>query len=461
MALSTMPSMRRLAYGIARAAGVASRRLGRGGGTSVPGAVLLRLRPNAIAELAGGLQDGAACISATNGKTTTARLLAECLEQDGTKVLANTAGANLGSGITTVLLARTDERFGLFEIDEAALPALADALRPRVIVLMNLFRDQLDRYGELETIADLWGNLVRDLPTETALVVNADDPGLAELGFGDREVLWFGVEDTRHALEDVPHAADARRCRRCGSGVVYDAPLLGHLGHWRCESCDLARARPVVAASRVDLDGVHGQDIVITTPHGEVRSRLALPGLHNAYNATAATAAAIALGIEPQVISPALSATAPAFGRAERVRLEAQDMLILLAKNPAGVNQNVRTLLLEDGPLDVMIGLNDRTADGQDVSWIWDVDYEPLIPRLRSLTLTGDRAYDLGLRFRYAGAADELIHTQPNLPLALDRATREAASGGTLFALPSYTAMLDLRQELVRRGVATEFWRDG
>jgi len=360
-----------------------------------------------------------------------------------------------------VLLTRSDEQFGLFEVDEAALPDVALALEPRVLVLMNLFRDQLDRYGELETIADLWASLMRELPAETTLVVNADDPALADLPAGERRVLWFGLEDTRHALEVLPHAADSRRCRRCGSGLAYDAPLLGHLGHWRCDSCDLARPRPAVAASRVELDGVLGQDIVIDTPRGAVRSRLSLPGLHNAYNATAAAAAAIALDVAPQVISPALSATAPAFGRAERVRLETQDVLILLAKNPAGVNQNVRTLLLEEGPLDVMIALNDRTADGQDVSWIWDVDYEPLIPRLRSLTLTGERAYDLGLRFRYADAPGELIYAQPDLPLALDRATREALKGGTLFALPSYTAMLDLREELVRRGVATEFWRDG
>jgi len=453
--------MPRLAYGIARAAGVASRRLGRGGGTSVPGALLLRVRPNAIAELAGRLPDGSACISATNGKTTTARLLAACLHGDGTRVLANTAGANLGSGIATVLLTRSDEQFGLFEVDEAALPAIAAALKPRVLVLMNLFRDQLDRYGELEAISDLWATMVGELPRETRLVANADDPGLANLGASGKEVLWFGLEDTRHALDALPHAADARRCRNCGSGLTYAAPLLGHLGHWRCETCGSARPRPLVAATEVDLDGVVGQDIAIATPGGEIRSRLALPGLHNAYNATAAAAAAVALEIAPNVVSRALGATAPAFGRAERVRLEDRDLLILLAKNPAGVNQNVRTLLLEDGPLDVIIGLNDRTADGQDVSWIWDVDYEPLIPRLRSLTLSGERAHELGLRFRYAGAADELIHTQPDLPLALDRATQVCAHGGTLFALPSYTAMLDLRRELVRRGVATEFWRDG
>ena len=453
--------MRLLAHALARAAGVASRRLGRGGGTSVPGSLLLRLRPRSVAELAADLPRGSACISATNGKTTTARMLAACAERSGNRVLANTAGANLASGVATALLDRKGDDLAVFEVDEAALPRLVTDLRPRVVVLMNLFRDQLDRYGELEAIADLWSEMLATIAPGTTLVLNADDPALASLAGPDTPVLWFGIDDDRHTLPGLPHAADARRCRGCGGPVTYDTVLLGHLGHWRCDACGLHRPTPDVAVTRVELDGVRGQRVTMTSGHGQITAELGLPGLHNAYNAAAAVAGALSLGVPSSVIPDALAATSPAFGRAERVPVDGRDLFILLAKNPAGVNQNVRTLLLEDGPLDLLIGLNDRIADGQDVSWIWDVDYEPLIPRLRSLTLTGERAYDLGLRFRYAGMAPERIHAQPDVGLALDRATREADPGATIFALPSYTAMLDLREELVARGVAQEFWRDG
>jgi len=450
---------------IARTVGRLSRRLGRGGGTSAPGKVLLRMRPGAIEELAAGLPMGSLVISATNGKTTTARLVAACMGAEGWRVLGNPAGANLLSGVATALLdgsaRRPRPQVGLFEVDEFALPEVARRLRPRVLVLMNLFRDQLDRYGELEAIADAWAAMVRDLPGDTVLVLNADDPAVAELGHGTtRRVVYFGIDDPSAALPELPHAADSTRCRHCAAPLAYDRVVLGHMGDWHCTACDRRRPAPDVRATRVTLDGTTGLDLEIATPDGPVSAPVAVPGMHNAYNATAAAAAAIALGIAPSRIGPALASADAAFGRAERVRVDGREAVLLLAKNPAGANVTVQTVLLDPDPLHLLVALNDRTADGHDVSWIWDVDYEPLLPRLERLTVTGDRAYDMALRFVYAGLDRERVTVLERPEAALDAALAALPDGRTLYVLPTYTAMLGLREVLVRRGAAEAFWHD-
>ncbi|MGD9572841.1 MAG: MurT ligase domain-containing protein [Thermoleophilia bacterium] len=450
---------------IARAAGTLSRRLGRGGGTSLPGKLLLRMRPEALAELGAELPRGVTVVSATNGKTTTSRLLADCARAAGWDPVANTAGANLLSGIATALLDARGRRprpdAGLFEVDEAALVEVVRQLRPGVLLLMNLFRDQLDRYGELEHLAALWATMVAGLPPSATPVLNADDPAIAALGAGRPGVVTFGIDDPDMALPSLPHAADSTRCRACDAPLTYDLVTIGHLGHWRCESCGLARPEPDVRATRVELRGAHGIRLTIATPEGEVEAELPLPGLHNAYNATAATAAALTMGIGVADVRAGLATTTAAFGRGERVTLDGRELVLLLAKNPTGANETVRTVLLDPAPPHLLVMLNDRTADGHDISWIWDVDYEPLLARAASLTLTGDRAYDLGLRMRYAGVPADRMTVIPDPDAALDHAVAGVPGGGTLYVLPTYTAMLGLRETLVRRGAAEAFWRDG
>jgi UDP-N-acetylmuramyl tripeptide synthase len=450
------------AYAIARAAGALSRRLGRGGGTSLPGKLLVRWRPEVIRDLAAALPAGTIVLSATNGKTTTARLLAACARAGGHRLVTNPSGANLASGVATALLTSNGEAadLGLFEVDEAALPAVAEQLQPRIVLLMNLFRDQLDRYGELEELAVRWRAMLQSLPAETAVVLNADDPAVAGLGDAHPGATYFGIDDPAPTLDALPHAADSKRCRRCDAPLTYDVVYLGHLGHWRCEACGWARPRPGVRATRVVVDGLRSVELELETPAGPVHARLPLPGLHNAYNATAAVAAATVLGIAPPRIAAALEESQAAFGRAERVRLDGHDVLLMLVKNPAGANETIRTLLLDPDPIDLLIALNDRTADGRDVSWIWDVDFEPLLGHIRRLTLTGDRAYDLGLRFRYAGFPSERMRLVPDLEQAVDAAVAAAPEGRPVSMLPTYTAMLDLRRILVRRGAAEAFWRD-
>jgi UDP-N-acetylmuramyl tripeptide synthase len=293
------------------------------------------------------------------------------------------------------------------------------------------------------------------------VVLNADDPAVAGLGDAHPGATYFGIDDPAPALDALPHAADSKRCRRCDAPLTYDVVYLGHLGHWRCEACGWARPRPGVRATRVVVDGLRSVELELETPAGPVHARLPLPGLHNAYNATAAVAGAVALGVPVERIGPALERSPAAFGRAERVAIGGRDLVLLLAKNPAGAEETVRTVLLDPEPLHVLMSLNDRAADGHDVSWIWDVDLELLLPRLASLVLSGDRAYDLALRFRYAGIDPALMRVAPEPELALDAALAATPEGGTLYALPTYTSMLELRRLLVRRGVAGEFWRDG
>jgi lipid II isoglutaminyl synthase (glutamine-hydrolysing) len=450
------------AVACARTAGTLSRRLGKGGGTSAPGRVLLGLRPSAVGELAARLSDGAAVVSATNGKTTTSRLLGSCIAAQGWSTVANRAGANLFFGVATALLDHgvTDgtTTFGLFEVDEFALPSVVDQVAPRVVLLMNVFRDQLDRYGELESILDSWAQMISRLPTTTTLVLNGDDPAIAALDDGRHPVVWFGLDDPSVAHTQLAHAADSIRCRKCAHDLDYTWSTVGHMGEWKCPQCGAHRPRRDVTATRVDLVGVGAVRLAMRTPHGRITTEVALPGLHNAYNVVAATAAALALGVEPEIIGAALADTHAAFGRAERVEIDGKSLVLLLAKNPAGANVTIQTVQLDPAPLHLLVSLNDRTADGRDVSWIWDVDYELLLPRIAHLTVTGDRAYELALRFVYAGFPRERIHIELDVHAALDTALDALEGDAVLYVLPTYTAMLELRSLLVNRGALRAYW---
>jgi len=460
---------------LARAVAALSRLRG-GGGTSAPGKVLLGLDGDAIGALGARLRRGSVLVSATNGKTTTTAMLAGILERVGVPIVHNAAGANMASGIATALLAATRRRgaiageLGLFEVDELWLDAVAVQLRPRVILLANLFRDQLDRYGELETIAERWAN---DVEAER-FVLNADDPLIADLGRDRPEALYFGVEDDSLALPGMAHAADAKHCRRCGAPYVFETIYLGHLGHYHCDSCGQRRPQPAVIASDVTLEGVRAASFTLHTPAGQARVSLALPGLYNVYNALGAAALATALEIPLASIVAGLQSARAAFGRAETVTLlpaqasngagngdarAPRELRILLVKNPAGANEVLRTLALEPGEHDVLGVLNDKIADGRDVSWIWDADFELLAGRVRSFTCSGTRAPELAVRMKYAGIDPARIRVRPDLRVALDEAAADRPDRvAPLYALPTYTAMLSLRELLLARGEVSSSW---
>ncbi len=447
----------------ARTVGALARRAGRGGGTSLPGKVLLRLEPDAIARLAARLPEGSVVVSATNGKTTTAAMAAAVLERAGRRLVHNRAGANMAGGVASTLLqaagrhATIDGRLGLFEVDEFWLDRVGPALHPRCVVLGNLFRDQLDRYGELDTIADRWAAMVRALPGGAALALNADDPLIADLGRDREDVVYFGVEDRSLAVPEMQHASDSKHCRRCGAAYVYDAVYLGHLGVYRCPSCGQRRPEPSVSAVDVRLHGTESAAFELRTPAGRVEVSLPLPGLYNVYNALGAAALCLSLGLGPEQIADGLGRVSAAFGRAERITVGDRMLSVLLIKNPAGANEILRTLTLEDGELDLLGILNDRTADGHDISWVWDADFELLAGRARRVTCAGTRAAELALRLKYAGIEEARLHVVEGLAAALDDALG-AATTGRLFALPTYTALLELRAELARRGHVERFW---
>jgi len=465
---------------LARAVGTISRQRG-GGGTSAPGKLLMRLSPNAIGDLGSRLRRGSVLISATNGKTTTAAMAASILEQAGVPLVYNRAGANMAGGIATTLLSAArphggmSGELGLFEVDELWLEGVAAQLHPRMVLLGNLFRDQLDRYGELEAIAESWEHAFGDDPAPSRpapaptnggppqLILNADDPLTADLGRERPGVLYFGVEDDSLALPGMAHAADAKHCRRCGAPYVFEVVYLGHLGHYRCPSCGRQRPEPAVIAKDVTLEGVRGARFTLRTPAGEAQVGLRLPGLYNVYNALAAAALASALEVGLDSIVAGLQGTEAAFGRAETVTLSLgearRELQILLVKNPAGANEVLRTLALEPGEHDLLAVLNDNIADGRDVSWIWDADFELLAGRVRRATCSGSRAPEMAVRLKYAGIDPGRISVQPDLGLALARAAVDRPEPDTpLYALPTYTAMLALRELLVARGEARSAW---
>jgi UDP-N-acetylmuramyl tripeptide synthase len=446
--------------GLARAVGNLSRRSGRGGGTTLPGRLLVRMAPDAIERLASRLEGGSIVVSSTNGKTTTAAMIAAILRAAGREPVHNRAGSNMHWGVATALLEQTGEE-GLFELDEAWLPRVAPQLRPRLLVLGNLFRDQLDRYGELERLADEWADLVASL--DAGLVLNADDPLIADLG-RDRElrrrpeVTYFGIEDESQALPELQHAHDAKHCRRCGAPYAYERAFVGHLGHYTCPNCDADRPTPDVAATEIELRGISGARMKVTTPEGPIELELPLPGLYNVYNALAAIAAGLRSGVPAETIRTGLESMRAVFGRVETIEVAGKPVSILLIKNPAGANEVLRTLSLEssDGGLDVWIALNDKIADGRDVSWIWDADFELLSRDVRRVICTGTRASEMALRLKYAGWPDEAIEVIEPIGSSLDDAVTAAPE--RLFALPTYTALLELRTLLAHRGLAADFW---
>ena len=448
--------MIRLKAGLARLIGRFSRLTGLGGGTTLPGRVLLKLDPAAIDKLGSALEHGSTLISATNGKTTTAAMLASILTAKGRHPVHNRAGSNMTWGVATALLEQNGDE-GLFEVDEAWLPETAERLGPRAILLGNLFRDQLDRYGETEALADAWVKLAESRAGKTDFVLNADDPLVADIGrYSGDGTTYFGIEDEGAALAELQHAHDAKQCRVCGHALDYQRAFVGHLGHYSCLNCGMKRPAPTLFADEIALKGMSGVEATIVSPEGSSRLKLPLPGLYNLYNALGAVATARVLGVAVTDSIAALAGMEAVFGRVERIQIGETELSILLIKNPAGANEVIRTLALEPGKLDLWIALNDRIADGRDVSWIWDADFEMLAGHVRSIVCTGTRGPEMALRLKYGGWDTDRItvvdQLGPSLREALGRKPEK------LFAMPTYTALLDLRKLLADQGEATRYW---
>jgi UDP-N-acetylmuramyl tripeptide synthase len=442
-----------------KATATLSRITRRGGGTTLPGDIARAIDPDVLRKLSKDLTHGSAVITGTNGKTTTARLISWMLEGAGHRVVTNRAGANLIFGATAAALdsAGADGRlrgdWGVFEIDEASLKFAIDEIQPRVAIVLNLFRDQLDRYGELESIAKKIESALTEMPEGGRALLNADDPRVAEIGLNlPNPPLWFGLDDTSVAARELPHAADARTCPRCGSSLVFEAVYVGHDGVYSCPNGDFTRPTPEMTATNIELGGFEHLAMDID----KTRFELQLGGLYNAYNVLAAYAAGRTLGLEPAYMAERLRAFRSAFGRQERLEFRGRTLNLVLSKNPAGFNETLRTAVDLAHGNSFLIALNDRKADGTDVSWIWDVDFEQLKGKAHVVLPGGTRAHDLAVRLKYAGVDAISPETDPGK--ALDVLVKATPEGETAHLLCTYTAMLDLRAELVRRGWAKPYW---
>lgn len=492
---------------LGRTAGATLRRLRLGGGTSLPGLIATTIDPDLASYLGAQLRHGSAVVTGTNGKTTTSGLLAAVLRDAGLRVWHNREGANLLRGITASLMMRAGSTgrlrargaaVAVFEVDEEAFGLVVPRLHPRVIVVNNLFRDQLDRYGEVDLVAERWRTILANVPTSTVLALNADDPTVAALADGlPLEAVYFGVEDpgastpSRDASGEV---IDTRTCPRCHATLEYSRRFYSHVGHWSCPACGFARPQPAFRALAVEARDLDAMSFRLETPEGAATVTLGLPGLYNVYNALAAAAAGARMGATLDATRTAIERFTPVFGRAERISVDGREVRILLAKNPTGLNEVLRALaggsLTGDAPVTrhLLLMLNDRAADGEDVSWIWDADYERVAGLARSLVVSGNRAPDLAVRMKYAGvlgapvpigaaagpgagsngasanggptAGDLPITVEPRVGPALDAALANVAAGETLYVVPTYTAMLAIRGELERRGYAPRYWEN-
>lgn len=428
-----------------------------GGGTAAPGLYALKIDPLLVQKLSNKVKNGAIVVAGTNGKTTTTRILSDILNSQY-KVMHNRQGSNLLRGVASTLInyssltGRVEPDLAIWEADEAALPEIIRQTNPKTIVLLNLFRDQLDRYGEIETIREKWAKAISTLPTATTLILNADDPSVAFMAKSFKgKPFYFGVEEKKMNLPIVENVADVRFCLNCDAPLKYDPIFSAHLGHWSCTKCGYNRPQPSISASGLkfnsDLSTRLGLSIV------DSRSTIVykLPGLYNAYNVLAACAAATAQGIDPKQIVKSIEGFHAAFGRFQKLEIQGKKAIVFLIKNPAGANEVIRTI----SPLknvSLLAILNDNIADGRDVSWIWDTNWEPLKDKFTTVNTSGTRAYDIALRLKYADMNNIYVHE--HIKTSIDDSLKSMNTKDTLLILPTYTAMLELQK------IVGEKWQD-
>ena len=447
-----------------KSAAVASRVAGRGGGTSLPGMVARRVDPAILASLVAGQQIPVVVIAGSNGKTTTARFTAALLRAAGFPVGHNSAGSNLVQGVTSVAVAAADLRGRMpaevlvIECDEGALPVVAADLDPRALLVTDLFRDQLDRYGEIYAVADTFESIARKLGPTSALCLNADDPIVAGLGAaGTGQRIMFGLDLDRDT-DRITRAADTIRCPRCRADLVYDHVYLSHMGAWHCPSCGLARPPLDVAVTELEVLGLDATRFHIRTPAGDLDVTVPQSGVHIAYDAAAAIAILIGIGVPIDGAAAALGTVRPAFGRLERIAAGDRHVVLGFAKNPTSFNTTLRALATEGLPRQLLIALSNTLVDGEDFAWLWDVEFEAAASGVERVVVSGLRADEVANRLKYAGVDPARMTVVEDRPAALDTALAGLEPGGTLTILAGYTPTIELREEMRKRGWVGPYW---
>lgn len=432
-----------------------------GSGTSLPGKIALKLDHRLLEKLGRQVRHKTVAITGTNGKSTTAGLLSAFIEAGGFRVVHNQLGANMMPGITAALLRQSslcgqlEADYGVIEVDEASMPGVSRAMKPDATVVTNLFRDQLDRYGELDTTA----RLIHDGITASGshLILNADDPMVANIGrrFPPERVLYYGVQhvDYPSALNlDFPvgFPREVTDCPVCQAPLTYTQVLYGHLGHYACPNCNFKRPEPWLTAESIAVTATESRLQLAQSHQTFEPLSLHLPGLFNAYNLLAAATAGIWLQLTPEQLGPSLASYHSIFGRAEKRILDGKPLMILLIKNPIGATE-VLKVVTADPNSRLVILINDNYADGRDISWLWDAPFEYLNTTNKPIVVSGHRAEDMAVRLKYAGVPETLIHTEPDLMTALHQGLSQVQPGETLYVLPTYTALLSLSQALKSR----------
>jgi UDP-N-acetylmuramyl tripeptide synthase len=428
--------------------------LGAGMGSNLPGRFARKLSPGILSGLSNQPRLGSLCVTGTNGKSTTTGLLSSILRTAGFTLVHNHQGANLVTGITASLVEASDwfghidADYGLFEIDEAALPVVAKEIKLKSVLVTNLFRDQLDRFGELDTTARLIKEGISQ--NKSQAVLNADDPNVSQL-INDGDRVFYGIETLLENDGNEDDLAELSYCANCGSEIVYISKTYGQLGHWRCSKCDHARPPLDVFARDVRIFPTTS---TFTLVHGEgsIDAKLSLPGLFNVYNAIAASAMALTIGVTIESVKDGLKEYTTLFGRSERIVVEGKPVLIQLIKNPAGASQTIKSVT-QDKTAKVLIAINDNLADGRDISWLWDADFELFASLKTKFIVAGQRAEDMAVRLKYAGVSPEDIECIPNLQQALRDGLQMTTAGETLWILPTYTCLLELYKILKKMGL--------
>ena len=441
-----------------------TRLAGRGGGTAITGMIARKVDPHILDELVRVAGVPVIAITGSNGKTTTARFTAALLRGEGIGVRHNSAGANLVQGVTSLAVSSADLRGNIpegvlvAEVDEGALAVVAPETLPRALLVTDLFRDQLDRFGEIYAVAEAIEAVAMGLPQDAALIVNADDPmvaTLAEKRPGRRVTFGFNL---KRSTDQITRAADTIRCPRCQADLKYRYVYLSHMGDYHCPACGYARPKLDVAVTSLEVVGLDKTLCEIKTPSGKLSLEIPQSGVHIAYDVAAAIAILVGLGVPLDHAAESLAEVGPAFGRLEKIDADGKTIILAFAKNPTSYNTTLRALATEGEPHQLLIAASNTVVDGEDFGWLWDVDFESMAPKVDRVIVSGTRADELANRLHYAGVPVSKMQIVEERRAALTEAFALMPPGARLVVLSGYTPLIELRNDMRRRGWTGRYW---